>query len=53
MPSWPTLIPLIVSAIAVVISAVTLVLSGRREDLRWKRQVLEETMVSLIDGRCT
>jgi hypothetical protein len=24
--------------------------SGRREDLRWKREVLEETMVSLINA---
>jgi hypothetical protein len=50
MPDWLTVVPLVVSAIAVVISALALVLSGRREDLRWKRQVLEETMVSLIDA---
>jgi hypothetical protein len=33
-----------------VVSALAFVLSGRREDLRWKRQVLEETMVALIDA---
>jgi hypothetical protein len=50
MSDWPSLIPLVVSAIAVVISATALVMSGRREDLRWKREVLEKTMVSLIDA---
>lgn len=50
MLEWPTLIPLAVSVVAVVISAAALVLAGRREDRRWKREVLVETMVSLFDN---
>jgi hypothetical protein len=36
-----------VSVVAVVISALALFLAGRREDKRWKREVLVETMVSI------
>lgn len=50
MPEWPSLIPLAVSVVAVIVSVLALFLAGRREDKRWKREVLVETMVSFFDA---
>ena len=51
---WSGLATFIAAAAAAVLSAASLLMSDRREDRRWKREVLEETMVSLFDAsfRC-
>jgi hypothetical protein len=47
---WTGFATLVAASAAAVLSAVSLLLSGRREDKRWKREVLEEAMVSLFDS---
>jgi hypothetical protein len=47
---WTGLATFIAAAAAAVLSAASLLMSGRREDRRWKREMLEETMVSLFDA---
>jgi hypothetical protein len=50
MTDWFGLATLVAAVAAAVLSAASFFFSGRREDLRWKREVLEETMVSLLDA---
>jgi hypothetical protein len=47
---WTGLATLVAASAAAVLSAASLLLSGRREDRRWKREVLEQTMVSLFEA---
>jgi hypothetical protein len=47
---WTGLATLVAASAAAVLSAASLLLSGRREDRRWKREVLVETMVSFFDA---
>jgi hypothetical protein len=47
---WTGLATLVAAVAAAVLSAASLLLAGRREDKRWKREVLRETMVSLFDA---
>jgi hypothetical protein len=47
---WTGLATLAAAVAAAILSGVSLFLSGRREDRRWKREVLVDTMVSLFDA---
>jgi hypothetical protein len=50
MNDWTGLATLVAAVAAALLSGISLFLSGRREDKRWKREVLQETMVSLFDA---
>jgi hypothetical protein len=50
MTDWAGWATLIAAIAAALLSGASLFLSGRREDLRWKREVLVETMVSFFDA---
>jgi hypothetical protein len=47
---WTGLATLVAASAAAVLSAVSLLMSGRREDKRWKREVLEQTLTALFDA---
>jgi hypothetical protein len=50
MTDWTGMATLVAAVAAAVLSATSLLLAGRREDKRWKREVLRDTMVSLFDA---
>jgi hypothetical protein len=50
MDDWTGLATLIAAVSAAVLSGLSLFFAGRRENRRWKREVLTETMVSLFDA---
>jgi hypothetical protein len=47
---WTGLATLVAALAAAVLSGLALFLTGRREDLKWKREVLSQAMVSLFDA---
>jgi hypothetical protein len=50
LPYWTGIATLAAAALAALLSGTSLFLTGRREDKRWKREVLRETMESLFDS---
>jgi hypothetical protein len=50
LPYWTGIATLVAAALAALLSAISLFLTGRREDKRWKREVLQETLASLFDA---
>jgi hypothetical protein len=50
LPYWTGIATLTAAALAALLSGISLFLTGRREDKRWKREVLVDTMVSFFDA---
>jgi hypothetical protein len=50
LPYWAGIATLVAAALAALLSGISLFLTGRREDKRWKREVLQETLASLFDA---
>ena len=50
LPYWTGIATLTAAALAALLSGISLFLTGRREDKRWKREVLVETMVSFFEA---